>query len=158
MEKNKIRYKVLIVDDEKENCLLLTRMLRKNFETIYALSVEEALELLKKEEGIAVIITDMRMPGMYGDELLIQALQIQPLTVGIVITGYADTNAGIKAINEGHAVAYLRKPFEKTTLMTHLSTAINKYERKKMSLEMIERLRAVESNLKTTVMDILKKI
>src|SRR5215472_10328618 len=84
------RPKVLVVDDEPANVELLNRTLRRQYNVLGATSGEAALELIKSNSDVALILTDQRMPGMTGVELLRNSLPVAPEAVRIVFTGYTE--------------------------------------------------------------------
>jgi CheY-like chemotaxis protein len=77
-----------------------------------------ALSILEENQPVAVVITDQRMPGMTGVELLKEVYERFPETVRIILTGFADSEATIKAINDGHIYGYINKPWEPDELKT----------------------------------------
>ena len=110
-------YKLLIVDDEQANIRLLERLFRQDYFCLTAASGEEAIELLDQHE-VAVIITDQRMPGMNGVELLKRSAARRPHMVRILLTGYTDLEALIEAVNCGLIYMYINKPWNNVTVMT----------------------------------------
>lgn len=115
-----------MVDDEQSSLNAIKRTLRKDFEVILALNGQAALEVLKNEE-IAVILADQRMPGLSGVELFQKALSIQPDAVRILITGYMDIEAIIQAINDGQVYYYINKPWEPDGLRLIIKRAAEQY-------------------------------
>lgn len=113
---------ILLVDDEHDILQSLRRLLRKKFAITATTEPNEALHLLK-ENTYAVLLTDQRMPTMEGTALLNRAQDIAPDTVRIILTGYADINAAMEAINQGGAYRFLQKPWDDADLMTTLSQA-----------------------------------
>src|SRR5262249_51713717 len=75
-----------------------------------ALGPEQGLELLSKAGPYAVIVSDLRMPGMNGIQFLAEAKAIVPDSIRIMLTGYADTSAAIAAVNQGNIFRFLNKP------------------------------------------------
>jgi response regulator RpfG family c-di-GMP phosphodiesterase len=118
---------VLLVDDEPEILFSLRGLLRKEFELHTAESGDSALEILA-HHPIHVIMSDQRMPGMTGVELLRRARAVCPDAVRILFTGYADIKAVIDAINEGHVYRYLVKPWDPDDLLAVLREACERYE------------------------------
>ncbi len=102
--------KVLLVDDDPNVLAGYRRHLRKDFDLEVAVSGPEGLELIQKEGPFAVIVSDMRMPGMDGVEFLSQAAFHAPATTRIMLTGNADLQTCIDAVNEGHLFRFLTKP------------------------------------------------
>jgi CheY-like chemotaxis protein len=104
--------RALIVDDEKDNLDALKRLLRKDVETITAESGEEAIEVFSKGRDWDVIVSDQRMPGMSGSLLFEKLQAIDSLPTRILLTGFADIDAVIEAVNHGHIWKYIAKPWE----------------------------------------------
>jgi response regulator RpfG family c-di-GMP phosphodiesterase len=96
------------------------------YDLVCASSGKSALELLK-EQDFAVIVSDQRMPEMSGAEFLGLAKEIQPDAVRIVLTGYADVNAAINAINTGGAYRYITKPWNDNDLILVVRDASETY-------------------------------
>src|SRR4051812_33459659 len=91
-------HKILVVDDEAANLRLLERLFKRDYIVLTASSGSEALRTLQQQE-IALLITDQRMSGMTGIELLQHAASIRPQMVRIILTGYTDVDALVEAIN-----------------------------------------------------------
>ena len=102
---------VLIVDDQIEVLNMLRRLLSKDYNILSANGGDEALDYLKKAT-VAVILSDQRMPKMDGITFLNRAQKIQPEAIRIMITGYADIEATIGAVNQAGIYHYISKPFE----------------------------------------------
>ncbi|GBD94245.1 cyclic di-GMP phosphodiesterase response regulator RpfG [bacterium BMS3Abin05] len=121
-------HKVLFVDDEENILRSLKRIFRKDdIEILTALGGAEGLELAKKRD-IAVIVSDQRMPRMSGTEFLHQAKQVSPESIRMVLTGYADVNAAMAAINDGEVFHYITKPWKEEDLKRIIWDAIQKYD------------------------------
>jgi response regulator RpfG family c-di-GMP phosphodiesterase len=103
-------YPVLIVDDEPDNLEVFKLNLKREFDIRTAKSGQEALDLMKQIDP-GVIVTDQRMPGMTGIELLVHTKKARPDAVRMIITAYTDSDVLMKAINEGGIERYLVKPF-----------------------------------------------
>jgi len=106
---------------------------------ILALNGQAALEVLKNEE-IAVILADQRMPGLSGVELFQKALTIQPEAVRILITGYMDIEAIIQAINDGQVFYYINKPWEPDDLRLIIKRASEQYALVKQNRRLLREL------------------
>lgn len=115
--------RLLLVDDEKDNLDAIRRLLRKDFEIQTALDGAEALKLLEKEAAFDVIVSDQRMPGMTGAEFLSHAEEHDALATRLLLTGFADLDAVIDAVNRGHIWRYLSKPWEPEDLRLTLKQA-----------------------------------
>ncbi|MBN1406832.1 MAG: sigma-54-dependent Fis family transcriptional regulator [Calditrichaceae bacterium] len=117
---------ILVVDDQVEVLNMLRRLLLKDYNVVVASGGEEGLDYLKKEP-VAVILSDQRMPGMDGVTFLNKARKIRPESVRIMITGYADIEATIGAVNQAGIYQYISKPFEPEDLKQIVKKAIQKY-------------------------------
>lgn len=98
------KYTILLIDDELANLEALTRLLEEEYDVIKAENGFEALNILKDEscsKKINLIISDQRMPGMTGVELLKQTISIVPNAIRIILTGFMDVKDIIDSINEG---------------------------------------------------------
>lgn len=125
-------YKLLIVDDEPANLRTLHRLFREDYEVITANSGAEALELLNKHD-FALLITDQRMPGMTGIELLKSTVSVRPRMVRIILTGYTDVEALVEAINCGQVYRYITKPWDNEDLKVTVKRALEHFEANKGS-------------------------
>lgn len=113
---------VLIVDDEAQVALALADLLEEDYTVLTCNSPHDALEILKANNDISVILSDQRMPGMTGDSLLAQANEIS-IATRILITAYADINAVVDAINQGKIYGYITKPWDPAQLLTTVRNA-----------------------------------
>ncbi|MCE5271667.1 response regulator [bacterium] len=121
------QYKILLVDDEENILSSLRRLLRKeNLDVHDTTSPEEALRLLSLNE-YAVLVSDHRMPGMTGTQLMKMACKTSPETVRIILTGYADAQSSIEAINKGAVSRYLLKPWNEIELRVAVRQAVAQY-------------------------------
>jgi signal transduction histidine kinase len=109
------KHSILIVDDEQENINLLSNILGDAYALFQALDAGQALTLLRKNE-IHLILTDQRMPGQSGVELLEKAREARPDCVRMLVTAYPDVNNAIQAINRGQVHRYIAKPFDSAEL------------------------------------------
>ncbi len=100
---------VLFVDDERRVLTSMRAMFRRDYDVLLANSGPEALSLLDDHE-VDVIVSDQRMPGMTGVEVLKQVKELAPASMRILLTGYADLKAIEDSINEGEVFRYLTKP------------------------------------------------
>lgn len=117
--------KVLLVDDEPNIIEVLEIVLRdEGMEVLKASSAKDALDLLRKTE-VDIVISDIRMPGISGVELLKEAKQLAPEAVFILITAYASTETAIDALQHG-AYDYLTKPFKMEELLNIVRHSLEK--------------------------------
>ena len=135
------KIKILCVDDEKNVLKALDRLFMDNeFEFITAMSAEEGLDILKKEERIQLIISDYRMPGMNGVDFLKTVYERWPESVRIVLSGYADTASIVGAINEGQIYKFIAKPWNDDELKLAISNALDFYFMQKKNRELTAEL------------------
>lgn len=114
---------VLYVDDEWTNQVVFKQAFGGAFTVRVVDSGEAALAILRSEP-VAVLVTDQRMPGMTGNELLQHALESHPDTIRIVVTAYADLDPILRAVNEGLVSRYILKPWNRAELAGILRWAI----------------------------------
>jgi len=118
---------VLFVDDDENVLRSLKRLFfEEPFEVLTAGSGKEALEILKNRE-IGVVISDQRMPEMDGAQFLERAKRLAPYSIRMVLTGYADVNTAMDAINKGGAWRYITKPWDDNELLMTVKNAIETY-------------------------------
>jgi two-component system, probable response regulator PhcQ len=124
----KMTHKVLLVDDELHIVEAIKRVLRKeDYAVLTAGSAEEALGLLA-QESVDVVISDEKMSGMCGSEFLALVYQRYPETVRIILTGHADLEVALRAINQGHIYRFLVKPVNDLELKVTIRQAIQHKE------------------------------
>ena len=102
--------KILLVDDVPEQLMAYRRLLHKRFDILTTGDAASALEVLRREPGIEVIVSDMAMPCMNGIDFFVHAAELAPNATRIMLTGNMDMNATIDAINRGGVFRYLQKP------------------------------------------------
>jgi len=122
-----VQPKLLIVDDELNVTRSLSRSLRDQFIVITAASAREALEVIDNND-IDVVLTDQRMPGMTGVELLKEIRLRKPQINGILLSGYSDSSALVEALNIGSVRGFVPKPWDINTLRTKLIEVVEVYE------------------------------
>jgi response regulator RpfG family c-di-GMP phosphodiesterase len=108
-------YTILAVDDEPANLRMLERLFRREHRVLTANSGEEALAILQKEQ-VSLIITDQRMPGMSGTEMLRESMHSSPDSIKIILTGYTDVEALTEAINTSRVYKFVSKPWDPIAL------------------------------------------
>jgi two-component system, cell cycle sensor histidine kinase and response regulator CckA len=114
--------RVLLVDDEPQILVALEDVLSEKFVVFKADSGEGALDVLAREPDIAVVVTDQRMPRMTGDELLTNLARSFDAS-RIMVTGFADLSAVIRAVNDGRIFAYVTKPWNPDDLCLKVAKA-----------------------------------
>src|SRR5687768_3428665 len=130
---------VLYVDDEENNLLAFKASFRRHFTVFTAISAEEGTKILNEHE-IHVLITDQRMPGTLGTELLAQAVKDYPDQIRILLTGFSDIEAIKDAINRGQIYHCLQKPWNDEELKSTIEKAFKIYHLKKKQKELSEQL------------------
>jgi putative nucleotidyltransferase with HDIG domain len=120
--------KILFVDDEENILRSLQRLfMDEEVEVFTASSGPEGLAILTREKEIGVIVSDQRMPEMTGVDFLEKSKAISPQAIRILLTGYADVNAAIDAINRGGTFRYLNKPWNDEELVQTVKGAVQMY-------------------------------
>lgn len=129
---------VLFVDDDQK----VLNGIRRQFEDVLdfetATGPEEALELLDQEGPFAVVVSDMRMPGMNGIELLSRVKARSPDTVRVMLTGYADLQTTIDAVNAGNIFRFLSKPCAHVVLEKAVRDGLEQYRLVTAEHELLE--------------------
>lgn len=114
---------LLLVDDEPSILRALKRIFhRAGYKVSIANGPEEALEILK-DKAFPVVLSDYRMPNKNGGELLIEIKEKYPSTLGLILSGYADLQSVIAALNSGAVYKFLEKPWEETQLLEEMDQA-----------------------------------
>ena len=119
--------KILFVDDEPNILEGFQRQFRKRFAVETAVGSQKGLELVSTQGPYAVIVSDLRMPGMDGVEFLSQVKNRSPETARIMLTGQADMAAAISAVNEGNIFRFLQKPCVYEVLSKTLDAAMEQH-------------------------------
>ncbi len=130
---------LLYVDDEENNLTAFRASFRRDFKIFTAISAVEALKILSETE-IHVLITDQRMPGTLGTELLAQAVEQYPDQMRILLTGFSDIDALKDAINSGQIYQYLQKPWNYEDLKLTIEKAYKIFQLKKEKKELTDKL------------------
>jgi response regulator RpfG family c-di-GMP phosphodiesterase len=117
LETNEQEFTILCVDDEKSILSSLRRLFRTHpYQIITAESGDEGLKILEKKH-VDLIISDMRMPQMTGAVFLAEVSKRWPDTIRILLTGYADLESTIAAVNDGAIYRYISKPWDENDLL-----------------------------------------
>lgn len=147
---------ILIVDDEESVVGALSEFLSlRGYEVDTALNSRQALALIH-EKPFSVVISDLRMPGMSGVELLEQVMDVDPETVVVIMTGYASVQSAVDALKKG-AYDYVMKPFSMHELEKTLRLGLEKRRLSRENLELSDLMRKmveidqIKSNIISTV-------
>jgi response regulator RpfG family c-di-GMP phosphodiesterase len=154
MEKVK-KPKVLLVDDEINILNAYKRNLRGDYDVYLGEGAEQGLEIIKKHGPFPVVVSDFKMPGMNGITFLKQVREINPDTVRIILTGFADINITMDAINEGYIFRFLTKPCPVDRLKASLDEGIKQYRLVTSERELLNK--TLKGSIKTLV-DILSVV
>jgi DNA-binding NtrC family response regulator len=144
------RYPVLVVDDEKDNLDIVRFNFRKAHPLLFAESGAQALETLEKED-VACIVSDQRMPGMTGIELLKAARELRQDTVNVLLTAYADLPVLTEALNQGLAYRYVAKPWSSEELGHAIRGAVERFHLVRENRRLVELLKAHNDSLQKDV-------
>ena len=126
-----MKYKILLVDDEVSILRSLTRLLRQDrYEILTAESGKEAIEILRSQEDLAVIVSDQYMPEINGAQVLIEAYKTHPNADRIALTGYAKPEIIMDCINKGKVSRFLLKPWDDDVLRQNIRDSIETYKLK----------------------------
>jgi signal transduction histidine kinase len=143
---------VLYVDDEEQALKYFHKGLGRDFRTLTAPSVAQAMVILEKEAGtIGVVITDQRMPGKSGVELLTEIRSRWPAIVRILITAYTDVDSAIAAVNSGAVYKYITKPADFVLLRQILTEALAVHRETVHRDAMAQTLRELEAQRQATL-------
>ncbi|MBC7759718.1 MAG: response regulator [Phormidesmis sp. FL-bin-119] len=126
---------ILYVDDEENNLISFKATFRLKYNVLIAVSADEAMKVLETKP-VEIIITDQRMPNMTGIEFLEKVIEKYPEPIRILLTGYADMNAVIDAVNKGKIYHYLSKPWSEQELEETIKKAFEVYKTNKEIKEM----------------------
>jgi len=147
--------KVLFVDDDPNILASFQRQLRKQFCIETALSGKEGLETVAKHGPYLVIVSDLRMPGMDGIQFLSQVRKIAPDSVRMMLTGNADLQTAIQAVNEGNIFRFLLKPCHPEILAKAISAGIDQYRLVTSERELLEKTLSGSIKVLTEVLSML---
>ena len=120
------RIRILYVDDEENNLVAFRAYFRKEYEVYTAISAAEAFRLLESIE-MHIIVSDQRMPEMAGTDFLEKTISLYPDSIRLLITGQADIDTVIEAINRGQITKYLQKPWDWETFRITLDHCSDLY-------------------------------
>lgn len=134
-----MREKILCVDDDPVVRAALIRCLERNYTVEAVESAERALAKLRTSGPYAVILSDLKMPGLSGLELLQQAAEIAPDTVRVVLTGFPDVHAAVAAVNQGRISQFLAKPFAPDNLLKAVDASALRYRLVQSERDLLQR-------------------
>jgi response regulator RpfG family c-di-GMP phosphodiesterase len=131
--------RILWVDDEASLIESMKRQLRNDFDITAAHSGDEGLKVLSTGEPFAVIVSDQKMPGMDGIEFLSLVKDLAPDAVRIMLTGFAEQDTAIEAVNQGQIFRFLTKPCPPHIVLRTLRDAVRQNELITAERELLEK-------------------
>jgi putative nucleotidyltransferase with HDIG domain len=138
---------LLFLDDEPNILNSLKRVFfDDDFDIVTFTTGKEAIEYLKDNE-VSLIISDQRMPGMTGTEMLSQAKEISPDTIRIILTGFADMDAAVDAINSGQIFQFVFKPWNDEEIRSLVVRALEHRNLKNENKNLVNELRDLNAQL-----------
>lgn len=131
--------RILYVDDDLGILEAVKRQYRKTFDIVTGQEGATGLEVLQREGPFAVVLSDLRMPGMDGVQFLSRVRELSPDTVRIMLTGNADLDAAVHAVNEGNIFRFLTKPCPSEMLAKAIQAGIDQYRLVTAERELLEK-------------------
>jgi response regulator RpfG family c-di-GMP phosphodiesterase len=147
--------RILCVDDEPKVLEGLQRVLHNKYAFLSANSGDEALRVIARSEHIEVIVCDMRMPEMNGTVVLAECRKRSPDTVRVLLTGQADLESAISAVNEGQVFRFLTKPCPPLLFLEAVAAAVEKGRQAVTERELLERSVAGSVRALTEVIELV---
>lgn len=141
---------LLVIDDEPSILSSLRRQFRRNYRIHTAHSAQEGMEVMKAH-SIQVVISDQRMPGMNGAAFFDQVKHDYPDATRLLLTGYADIQAVIEAINDGNIYRYITKPWDPTELDTIVRESFVRHNLIVRNKELVNQLQEANRDLEKRV-------
>ncbi|WP_428562073.1 MAG: HD domain-containing phosphohydrolase [Solidesulfovibrio sp. DCME] len=120
--------RIMFVDDDQEILASYTRALRKRYDVQVAAGPELGLDMLGTGPEVAVVVSDLRMPGMDGVEFLGRVRELRPDVVRMLLTGFADIAVAMAAINKSKIFSFLTKPCPVEDLEEALAAGLRQYQ------------------------------
>lgn len=125
----KYKHSILVIDDEEAILdIMKITLANQGYDLHTANSAEEGLKILKESPNFSLIISDQIMPGMLGVQFFAQAREICPNAMRVLLTGYADMDAIIEAVNSGGIHLYITKPWRKDELLYSINQILSRAE------------------------------
>jgi len=138
-----LKEQILFVDDDRRALDGFRRLFRRIFDVETASSGRQGLAALQVLGPFAVVISDMRMPGMNGAEFLARVRELAPRTVRMLLTGHKDLDCAIEAVNSGQIFRYLQKPCCKVELLSAIHLGLAKFRSNEEEGDLIKEARRI---------------
>jgi DNA-binding NtrC family response regulator len=142
---------ILVVDDEPISLMKLAKLLGDKYRTVTANSGQEALEILKRDDTVSLVITDQQMPGMSGIELLRACHSVNPDIIYMLMSAVNDVGTFIDAVTKSGAVRVINKPWDSKKLLEDIESSLDRYEKLLANKSSIDRLRRAQESLDRTL-------
>lgn len=153
--------KVLFIDDEENILKAIRRVMNsrglEDLQVSFASSGKEGLEKIA-DEGGHIVVSDERMPGMSGTQLLEQVAHYYPNIIRILLTGYSNLDSAISAINQGKVFAYLKKPINNNELIIQIKKASEYYWLQVQNIELLAEIKEKNEVLENVNRDLEKRV
>lgn len=130
--------RILCVDDDSSVLSAMRRQLYRDFEVHVALGPDNGLKAVRDFGGYEIILSDLRMPIMDGLEFLRQVRDLSPETIRIMLTGHADVDVAIRAINDGAVFRFLTKPCSEEMLLASIQLGLRQYDLQHAERELLD--------------------
>ena len=143
--------RILVVDDEEAILETMTFTFEDDYDVLTANSAREGLDVLDANAPVAVVISDQRMPETTGVEFLAEVFERHPSTVRMILTGFADMDATIGAINDGHVYAYVTKPWEPDDLKQVVRRAVEHHDLARENERLLDELKSANVFLEAVI-------
>jgi DNA-binding NtrC family response regulator len=147
--------KILLVDDDNSVLDGYRRSLSREFVLETALGGQQALQLATDSGPYAVVVSDMRMPGMDGIQVLSKIKALSPDTIRVMLTGNADMETAVNAINEGSIFRFLNKPCSKEVMAKTLTAALVPYRLVNAEKQLLEQTLSGSMQVLTEVLSLV---
>jgi two-component system probable response regulator PhcQ len=145
------RFYILYVDDEERSLKQFARAMEEHFKVLTATNAQDGYALIEKHaDEIGVLMTDQRMPGEKGVQLLEKARQFRPRIIRILATAYSDIDAAVDAVNTGAIYKYVSKPWEVEQLVQSLRRAMEFFVVQRERDQLLREKMAVLHNMMIT--------
>jgi diguanylate cyclase (GGDEF)-like protein len=151
------RCSLLVVDDERYILTTLATLLHDEFEVLTADSGAAAQQLFS-DRSIDLILTDQKMPGMTGVQLLEWVRQHSPRTTRLMMTGFADLEEAVEAINKGQVFRYIFKPWKSEELLEILRSAVHTFTLERDNEQLMDELKQLNVQLREMNVDLERRV
>ena len=127
-----LKHNLVIIDDDINVLRSLGRLLQHKYDVLTSTSGLRGIQLINDTTNqgnqIAVVMSDYRMPDIDGFTTIKKILEVSPMTVAIMLTGYADMRVVKDAVNNGYIFRFLEKPADQQLLFKAINSAVQQHE------------------------------